>query len=147
MSQLEQNREERDPSQAPATEVKSHSGSLLIVEDDHAVRSFVSLATSRLGYNVLEAANGMEALKLIEEHGGKITLVLTDYNMPGMNGVQLVQALKKRPVVPAIAVMSGRFEPIMMNALKAEGITALLGKPFSSEKLGSVLKSAIATKV
>ena len=119
---------------------------LLVVDDDNAVRSFVCLASRRLGYQVVEASNGVEALERVDENQGKISLVLTDINMPLMNGLELVRALKKRAVVPAIAVMSGRLDPNMLGALQAEGITALLGKPFSSEALRLTLTKAIMAK-
>ena len=119
---------------------------LLVVDDDNAVRSFVCLASRRLGYQVLEASNGIEALKEVEENQGKICLVLTDINMPVMNGLELVRALQKRANAPAIAVMSGRLDPVMLSALQAEGITALLGKPFSSESLRLTLLKAVAAK-
>jgi two-component system cell cycle sensor histidine kinase/response regulator CckA len=122
------------------------SGSLLIVDDDDAVRSFVCVATRRLGYRVMEAANGVEAIKLLEQNPGKISLILTDVNMPLMDGVELVKALKKHPAHPAIAVMSGRFDPYIRNALHAEGVTALLSKPFSTEALKLTLLKAVAAK-
>jgi len=65
--------------------------------------------------------------------------VLTDVNMPVMDGVELVRALKKLPLPPAIAVMSGRFDPNLRATLQAEGITVLLGKPFSTDELGLTL--------
>ncbi len=119
---------------------------LLVVDDDNAVRSFVCLASRRLGYQVVEASNGVEALKQLEENQGKISLVLTDINMPLMNGLELVRALKKRLPVPAIAVMSGRLDPAILSSLQAEGITALLGKPFSSEALRLTLVKAVMAK-
>lgn len=119
---------------------------LLVVDDDNAVRSFVCLASRRLGYQVVEASNGVEALKQLEENQGKISLVLTDINMPLMNGLELVRALKKRLTVPAIAVMSGRLDPAILSSLQAEGVTALLGKPFSSEALRLTLVKAVMAK-
>ena len=115
---------------------------LLVVDDDDAVRAFVCLATRKLGYEVLEAANGAEALSQLAKHPGRIGLVLTDLNMPVMDGLELIQALKKQPAPPAIAVMSGRFEPYIRSALHDEGITALLGKPFSRDELRLTLQEA-----
>jgi len=119
-------------------------GKLLVVDDDDAVRSFVCVATRRLGYQVIDAANGIEALKQIETHPGQVSVVLTDINMPLMDGIELVKELKKLPDGPAIAVMSGRFDPYVRNCLQSEGINALLSKPFTSETLKSTLRQAIA---
>ena len=151
MDLFEQHRAKNPPPSAAVSktgkiESDSSSGSLLIVDDDNAVRSFVCVATRRLGYHVMEAVNGVEALKQIEQNPGKISLVLTDVNMPMMDGVELVKALKKHPERPPIAVMSGRFDPYIRNALHAEGVTALLSKPFSTEALRLTLLKALATK-
>ena len=120
--------------------------SLLIVDDDDAVRSFVCVASRRLGYQVFEAANGIEALKQLDENSDNIALVLTDVNMPLMDGVELVKALKKRATVTPVAVMSGRFDSYIRTALHAEGVTALLSKPFSTEALKSTLLQAMSAR-
>ena len=94
---------------------------------------------------VLEATNGIEALKHLEANPGRISLILTDINMPVMDGLELVKALKKLSVSrPAIAVMSGRFDPQVLAHLHAEGITALMSKPFSTEDLKLTLLRALA---
>jgi CheY-like chemotaxis protein len=118
---------------------------LLVVDDDDAVRAFVCLATRRLGYDVVEANNGEEALRKLSEQPVRINLVLTDVNMPVMDGLDLVRALKKQPAPPAIAVMSGRFDPYIRSALRTEGVTALMGKPFSTEELKLTLLRAQTT--
>jgi CheY-like chemotaxis protein len=115
---------------------------LLVVDDDDAVRAFVCLATRKLGYEVLEAANGVEALNQIAKHPGRIGLVLTDLNMPVMDGIELIRALKKQKEPPAIAVMSGRFESYIRSVLQDEGVTTLLGKPFSRDELRLTLQHA-----
>ena len=126
---------------------KGGPGSVLIVDDDDAVRSFVCVACRRLGYQVWESPNGIEALSVLDKNPDKISLVLTDVNMPLMDGLELVKALKKLPAIPAIAVMSGRFDPYILSALRAEGITALLSKPFSTEELKQTLLRAKAARV
>lgn len=120
--------------------------SLLIVDDDDAVRSFVCVASRRLGYQVIEAANGIEALKQLDENPDKIALILTDVNMPLMDGVELVKALKKRPTATPVAVMSGRFDAYIRSSLNAEGVTALLSKPFSTEALKTTLLKALGAR-
>jgi CheY-like chemotaxis protein len=71
-------------------------------------------------------------------------VVLTDVTMPVMDGLTLVRILKKLPVPPAIVVMSGRFDSSLRSALHAEGVTALLGKPFSTDELELTLLQAKA---
>jgi CheY-like chemotaxis protein len=118
------------------------AGRLLVVDDDIAVREFVCTATRQLGYAVTEAASGTEALAFMEQHAGRIDLVLTDVNMPGMDGIALAQALQKLPVPPRIAAMSGCFVPQTRAALRATGVAALLDKPFSMGELERTLQDA-----
>ena len=98
MDLFEQHRAKTPPPSVSASPLPAQpkgggiSGSLLIVDDDDAVRSFVCVATRRLGYQVVEAANGVEALNQVEQNPGKISLVLTDVNMPLMDGIALVKA-------------------------------------------------------
>lgn len=115
------------------------AGCILVVDDDELLRTFVRKLVVRLGYTALEAAHGAAALDQLEKHAGGIGLVLTDLNMPVMNGLALVRALKGMAAPPAIAVMSGRFDPAIRAALRAEGVTALLGKPFSVSELETTL--------
>jgi len=148
MSLLEQRRSKTSAptgeSQAPFAQagLSGDARHLLIVDDDDAVRAFVCVATRRLGYAVLEASHGVDALTQMEKNPGKIGLVLTDINMPVMDGLELIRALKKLTPPPAIAVMSGRFETYVRSSLLAEGVTSLLGKPFSRDELKLTLLNA-----
>jgi CheY-like chemotaxis protein len=151
MDLFEQHRAKNQPSSASTPPIAltmpdGTAGSLLIVDDDDAVRSFVCVATRRLGYHVIEAINGVDALSKLEQNPGKIGLVLTDINMPMMDGVELVKALRVHPEKPPIAVMSGRFDPYIRNALQAEGVNALLSKPFSTAALKQTLLKATTAK-
>jgi CheY-like chemotaxis protein len=133
------------PPAASAVAVPSDGGCrVLVVDDDDIIRSFVRKLVARLGYRVIEATNGAEALTQIEKHPEGIGVVLTDVTMPVMDGLTLVRILKKLPVPPAIVVMSGRFDSSLRSALRAEGVTALLGKPFSTDELELTLLQAKA---
>jgi CheY-like chemotaxis protein len=123
------------------------AGKVIVVDDDELVRSFVGEAAQNLGYDVLEAANGTEALKLVEANAGNVGLVLTDLNMPVMDGLELVRALRKLASPPPVAVMSARFESWMRSALRQEGVTSLIGKPFSIDELSILLLQARAATV
>ena len=113
---------------------------VLIVDDDEAVREFVCIAARQLGYIVTEATNGAEALGIVQNDPGIIELVLTDVNMPVMDGMELVRALQKLPAPPRIAAMSGRFDSQIRAGLRALGVAALLGKPFTMPELELALQ-------
>jgi two-component system, cell cycle sensor histidine kinase and response regulator CckA len=71
------------------SEVVAGSGTVLVVEDDQAVLTAATEFLSSIGYHVLSAANGIEALRMIESYSGAIDLMLTDVVMPVMNGTKL----------------------------------------------------------
>jgi two-component system cell cycle sensor histidine kinase/response regulator CckA len=107
---------------------------LLVVDDETAVRRFACRVLERAGYGVLEAADGVEALELIERNGKTLEAVISDIVMPRMNGVELMQALSSsQPELPVI-LMSG----YATGALTELGIAtpcSILPKPFSGERL------------
>ncbi len=91
---------------APARDITGQD-TILLVEDEEAVRSFASRALQMRGYKVLEAPGGEEALELVRNHPGQIHLLITDVVMPNMDGPTLVRNLKRiRPEI-AVIFMSG----------------------------------------
>ncbi|MDP7740240.1 MAG: ATP-binding protein [Lentisphaeria bacterium] len=109
---------------------------ILLVEDESDVRHYVSRILTRHGYTVVEAADGVEALSIVQ--GGKeaIEMILTDYAMPRMNGNELAgHAVEDRPDLK-ILYMSGCIDEngSVLGNLKPEG-SPLLKKPFSPQKL------------
>src|SRR5258708_39000922 len=80
---------------------------IMVVEDEGGIRALVRKILKRQGYTVLEAANGEEALKICEEHAGKIDLVITDVVMPKIGGRELVENLKKRCCGMKVLYVSG----------------------------------------
>jgi two-component system, cell cycle sensor histidine kinase and response regulator CckA len=108
--------------------------SVLVVDDEDAVRRFAMRVLEREGYLVIEARDGVEALELIKQGGTLLELVLSDIVMPRLNGVELMQALAaSHPELPVI-LMSG----YATGALAELGIAvpcAILPKPFQAERL------------
>jgi two-component system, cell cycle sensor histidine kinase and response regulator CckA len=108
--------------------------SVLVVDDETAVRRFAARVLEREGYGVVEAKDGIDALELIKEGATSIEVVVSDIVMPRLNGVELMQALAtSHPDLPVI-LMSG----YAMAALAELGIAApcaILSKPFLSERL------------
>jgi two-component system cell cycle sensor histidine kinase/response regulator CckA len=107
---------------------------VLVVEDETAVRNLVMASLGKRGYRVLAAASGQEALTLVKAEGGAIDLLLTDANMPGMTGIELVSALlAEKPSLPVI-VMSG-FTEDLPRLVGFEDQITLLPKPFTPKEL------------
>ncbi|MGE3706297.1 MAG: PAS domain-containing protein [Vicinamibacterales bacterium] len=122
--------DERNPVQADA----SRAPAVLVVEDETAVRNLVIASLAKQQYTVLAAASGSEALALLDTHPDGVDLLLTDANMPGMNGIELVSAvLARKPALPVI-IMSGFTDDLPRLAGFDQQIT-LLPKPFTPREL------------
>ncbi len=112
---------------------------ILIVEDEDAVRLFASRALANKGYTVLEAISGEAALEVIGSHSGRIDLLLSDVVMPGMDGPSLVEkVLELRPEIKVILI-SGYAEQEFRKKLH-EGDFSFLPKPFSLQELAERVK-------
>jgi len=117
--------------------VSARSGSavsLLVVDDETAVRRFACRVLERAGYAVFEATDGVEALQLIQSQVTPFEAVISDIVMPRMNGVELMQALSEaEPELPVI-LMSG-YATAALSELGIATPCSILPKPFSGERL------------
>jgi CheY-like chemotaxis protein len=124
-------------------EMPGGSETILLVEDDTGVRELVRQILPKLGYNVLEAKNGQEALQLIAHYTGPIHLLLTDVIMPGLSGKALAEELSRTRPELKILFMSGYTdEAIAHHGVLAPG-GAFLQKPFSSVILARKMRSVL----
>jgi two-component system, cell cycle sensor histidine kinase and response regulator CckA len=103
---------------------------ILLVEDEPAVRQLFATALSRAGYAVLEARNGEEAVKVFDEHGAAIDLLLTDMRMPYMGGAELAHQLRERNKSLKLICISG-----YPGSLQTDVATDFLAKPFSRDEM------------
>jgi two-component system, cell cycle sensor histidine kinase and response regulator CckA len=121
---------------APAPPERSRgSETVLVVEDEEAVRSLSRRALEASGYTVLAAADGPDALRLVERYGGPIHLVLTDVVMPGMTGREMAERLTQRRPGLRVLYMSGYPGDAIVHRGALEPGTAFLQKPFMPEDL------------
>ncbi len=109
---------------------------ILVVEDEAAVRRLTCRILAREGYTVLEAPDGRQALDTWDAHPGEIDLLLTDVVMPGMSGKELAERLGIEPVF-----MSGYTDDVMLRH-GMEGLR-LVQKPFDAQTLLGVIRSAL----
>ncbi len=108
---------------------------ILLVDDSASVRQVVGIALRRAGYETLEAGNGQEALALLD--GEKLNLIISDVNMPVMNGIDFLKGVKAHP--------KAKFTPVIMLTTesgadlkeqgRAAGAKAWIVKPFSPQVL------------
>ncbi len=119
------------------------SATVLLVEDEDAVRSFAARALSTRGYRVLEAISGVHALDVMNEHGADVDLVVSDVVMPEMDGPTLLKHLRKTNPQIKIIFVSGYAEEAFRNNLSEGETFTFLPKPFSLKKLAAAVKEVL----
>jgi len=111
---------------------------ILSVDDSSVIRKIIRSAVEVLKYDLLEASDGEEAISILnKEENEDIRLILLDWNMPGMNGLDFLKAVKNHPVFRNIPVMMVTTESEKGNIIKAvqAGVSNYLIKPFNTEEL------------
>jgi CheY-like chemotaxis protein len=121
----------------------SGAETILLVEDENAVRSFVARALRQQGYQVLDASNGGEALMIAEQHPGIIHLLLTDVIMPRVSGKQLAERLRTLRADLRVLYMSGYAEEIIAPHGVLEPGAAFIEKPLTAEALGRKVREVL----
>jgi len=117
---------------------------IMTVDDSPTIRQMLGMALKRAGYEVVEAENGKDALNKLETE--KVSMLITDLNMPQMNGIDLIRSVRQSPGL--------RFLPIIMlttetqeakrQAGKAAGASGWIVKPFKPEQLLKVVQMVMA---
>ena len=116
------------------------NGTLLIVDDEEGIRRVLSISLADMGYQVLSARDGTEALDLFEKHTPCI--VLADIKMPGMSGIELLKAIKERRPDTEVIMMTGHGDMASaIESLKLEA-TDFITKPLHDDALSIALKRA-----
>ena len=116
------------------------NGTILLVEDEVEVMSIASAMIKEMGFTVIEAVNGKEALEMYQQGAADITLVLTDIGMPVMDGYELFRELKTiAPKLPII-ISSGFGDMDIKSNLPVEEIAGLVSKPYNFYRLREVLQ-------
>jgi two-component system cell cycle sensor histidine kinase/response regulator CckA len=118
-------------------------GTVLLVEDEDAVRSFAARALGQRGYQVLEASTGTEALDVFESHQGDVDLVLSDVVMPEMDGPTLMAKLRRDRPDLKIIFISGYAEDSFRKHLAENEDFMFLQKPFDLKELAAAVKAAL----
>lgn len=115
------------------------TGSLLVVEDEPALRTLVSEALRRAGFDVLTAADPAEALECASTQ--QIDLLVSDIVMPGSSGIDLAQELRRRTPDLPVVFMSGYAEDSMLERLAVDSNTAFIAKPFRMAELIQIARA------
>ncbi len=119
------------------------TGRVLLVEDEDAVRNFAARALSRQGYEVLEAATGIEALEVMSREKGRVDIVVSDVVMPEMDGPSLLKELRKTNPDLKIIFVSGYPDDAFKKTLDENEAYAFLPKPFTLPQLAAKVKEQL----
>jgi two-component system, chemotaxis family, chemotaxis protein CheY len=118
---------------------------ILCVDDSASIRQMVKLTLSGAGYQVLQAVDGADGLAKARE--STVNLVVTDLNMPIMNGLGLIRELRKLTAYKGVPIifLTTESDPAMKQEAKAAGATGWITKPFQQEQLVSVVRKVIGS--
>lgn len=117
-------------------------GTALVIDDSRAIRMILGRTLNRFGYEVCSAANGREALAMMGEQNLDLSVILVDWNMPEMNGLDFVKSIRSNPKysgVPLMMVTTETEIEQMDRALEA-GANEYVMKPFTDEVIADKLR-------
>ena len=121
-------------------------GKILVVDDSSTMRRIIINTLARLGFkDTIQAADGVEAWEAYQNHKDEISVIITDWNMPNMNGLEFVKkvrAVDKETPIIMVTTEGGKKEVI--TALKA-GVNNYIVKPFTPQVLKEKLQAVIGT--
>jgi two-component system, cell cycle sensor histidine kinase and response regulator CckA len=128
------------PAAAPATGRNQH---ILFVDDETPIVEVAKIMLPRMGYRVTVFSQPRAALDHLRQNPADIDLLMTDFSMPEMNGIELVRAAAQvRPGLPAVLV-TGYGRPIDSRAAVGLNISEVVNKPFTMETLGAAIEGAL----
>jgi CheY-like chemotaxis protein len=116
----------------------------MVIEDDDAVRGLVIRMLERVGHEVVATPDGREALRMFGQE--PTDLVITDINMPGMDGIEVISAFRAmRAGVPIIAISGGGLMPkeLLLSSAAAMGAVEVVSKPFEISRLVGAVDRAL----
>lgn len=117
---------------------------IMSVDDSRATRQIIKTSVEILGFDFFEAANGLEAFQLLEKENGNIDLIVLDWNMPVMSGIEFLEKIKTHPAYNHIPVTMVTTEIERSKVVEAisKGAQNYVMKPFSQEDLiGKIMES------
>jgi CheY-like chemotaxis protein len=126
-----------------AEAIQSGTETVLLADDDEAVRAFARQVLKEAGYQVLDAADGVEALDIARSHVGPIGLLITDLRMPGIGGHEVARRLRLERSGTAVLYASGYASGEALAAARADESAGFLRKPFAPSVLLKHVRRAL----
>ncbi|MBD1544714.1 response regulator [Roseibium aggregatum] len=119
------------------------SANILTVDDSSSVRMTTRMALTGAGYSVTEAVDGKDGLE--KAKSGRFDMIVTDLNMPNMNGIQMIEELRRTPSQLGVPILflTTESDSDMKSRAKAAGATGWLTKPFEPDQLVKLVKRVL----
>lgn len=127
----------------PVQPVSTGGGTVLVVDDEETVRSVAMRSLKHLGFSVLQATDGREAVAIFREYQGEIRLVLLDMMMPGLGGTETFHQLRQVDPNVRVILMSGYNEQEATNAFTGKGLAGFIQKPFRHGELAHLINGVL----
>jgi two-component system, chemotaxis family, chemotaxis protein CheY len=117
---------------------------ILTVDDSASIRQTIKIALGGKGHAISEAVNGQDGL--LKAGSGHFDLIITDLNMPVMDGLTMIRELRKKPAHAGVPILflTTESDASMKQAAKAAGATGWLTKPFASDQLVRIVEKVLA---
>ena len=118
---------------------------ILTVDDSASVRQMVTFSLSDAGYSVIEAVDGKDALAKLANPANAVNLVITDLNMPNLDGIGLIRGVRANPACKGLPILMLTTESQEVRKLegKAAGATGWIVKPFATQQLLAVVRRVL----
>jgi CheY-like chemotaxis protein len=120
------------------------AGTVLVVDDEPAIRAVARRILESASFGVLEAVDGREAVRMIREHGPRIDLILLDLTMPELSGEEAFREIRKLNGEVAVLLSSGYNEQETVVRFAGKGLTGFIQKPDSAQELLAAVRRALA---
>lgn len=118
---------------------------LIVADDSRLIRGIIDKAATSIGFEVIHAANGKDALSFLEQNGKDINLVLLDWNMPVLNGIDVLRNMRdddRFKEIPVLMISTESEDDRIKEAMNA-GANGYLPKPFTADKLTDAIRQVL----
>jgi CheY-like chemotaxis protein len=137
----------KEEPQVPAPRVSGAGGTVLLAEDEEVVREMGTLFLNRLGFSVLAAADGRQAVELFKAHRQEIVCAMLDLIMPLMDGEEALRQLRRLQPDLRVIICTGYDEQRVSSQLKGLGAVTVLQKPYQMSDLSDKLQALLSPAV
>ncbi|GLY51016.1 response regulator [Lentzea sp. NBRC 102530] len=124
----------------------SLAGLVLVVEDEDPVRRYTVSLLEELGFSVLQASDGTEAIAILRERSAEVCAMLLDHSMPGLSGEEVLAELEREGLTVPVVLTSGYDRTSLERRFAGHEIAGYLQKPFRIETLDETVRVAVAKR-